>query len=141
MPPNPPSPPYVGPYKVLQRKEKSFQLQVRNAKDWVSIDRLKPAYLLPDDQPDIQFSRAGRPLRGRHLSLGGVMYRQPVSTSSCHYKYCHVASILCFDYHLFIYSIVCKLHSFISLFYPLHYHVYCYQLSLARFLILYFNHV
>ena len=72
MPPNRPSPPpYVGPYKVLQRKEKSFQLQIRNAKDWVSIDRLKPAYLLPDDQPDIQFSRAGRPLRGRHLSLGG----------------------------------------------------------------------
>ena len=65
------TPPYVGPYKVLQRKEKSFQLQIRNAKDWVSIDRLKPAYLLPDDQPDIQFSRAGRPLRGRHLSLGG----------------------------------------------------------------------
>ena len=59
------TPPYTGPYKVLQRKPKAFQLQIRNATDWVSIDRLKPAYLLDDDQPQIRFSRAGRPLRGR----------------------------------------------------------------------------
>ena len=56
--------PYVGPFKVLQRKEKTFQLQIRNTLDWVSIDRLKPAYLLPDDVPDLKFSCAGRPLRG-----------------------------------------------------------------------------
>ena len=56
------TPPYTGPYKVLQRKPKAFQLQIRNSTDWVSIDRLKPAYLLNDDQPQIQFSRAGRPL-------------------------------------------------------------------------------
>lgn len=60
------TPPYTGPYKVIQRKAKAFQLQIRNAMDWVSIDRLKPAYLLGDDPPPIQFSRAGRPLaRGR----------------------------------------------------------------------------
>ena len=69
------TPPYVGPFKVLQRKEKTFQLQIRNTLDWVSIDRLKPAYLLSDDVPDLKFSRAGRPLRGRDLSLGGAMYR------------------------------------------------------------------
>ena len=61
------TPPYVGPYKVLQRKEKAFLLQIRNSSDWVSIDRLKPAYLQPNDVPDLNFSRAGRPLRGRHL--------------------------------------------------------------------------
>ena len=65
------TPPYVGPYKVLQRKEKSFQLQIKNKLEWVSIDRLKPAYLPPDDIPDLKFSRAGRPLRGRDLSFGG----------------------------------------------------------------------
>ena len=60
------TPPYTGPYKVLQRKQKAFQLKIRNSTDWVSIDRLKPAYLLKEDQPPIQFSRAGRPLvRGR----------------------------------------------------------------------------
>ena len=65
------TPPYIGPYKVLQRRKKSFQLQIRNSTDWVSIDRLKPAYLLDNDQPPVTFSRAGRPLRGRQLSQGG----------------------------------------------------------------------
>ena len=65
------TPPYTGPYKVLARREKSFQLQIRNSTDWVSIDRLKPAYLLDNDQPQVTFSRAGRPLRGRRLSQGG----------------------------------------------------------------------
>ena len=68
---SPLTPPYTGPYKVLQRKDKSFKLQIRNSIDWISIDRLKPAYLLQDDQPDVTFSRAGRPLRGRHLPQGG----------------------------------------------------------------------
>lgn len=65
------TPPYTGPYKVLQRTEKSFKIQIRNSEDWISIDRLKPAYLLQHDQPDLSFSRAGRPLRGRHLPQGG----------------------------------------------------------------------
>ena len=65
------TPPYTGPYKVIQRRQKSFQLQIRNSADWVSIDRLKPAYLIDNDQPPVTFSRAGRPLRGRHLLQGG----------------------------------------------------------------------
>ena len=65
------TPPYTGPYKVLQRREKSYQLQIRNSKDWVSIDRLKPAYLLDNEHPPVSFSRAGRPLRGRQPPLEG----------------------------------------------------------------------
>lgn len=57
------SPPYSGPYKVLQRRPKAFKLDLKNKHDWISIDRLKPAYLLEDDQPTIKLSRAGRPLR------------------------------------------------------------------------------
>ena len=64
------TPPYTGPYKVLQREEKSYKLQIRNSTGWISIDRLKPAYLLQDDQPAITFSRAGRPLLGCHLPQG-----------------------------------------------------------------------
>ena len=64
------TPPYTGPYKVIQRRDKSFQLQIRNKTDWISIDRLKPAYLI-GDQPSITFSKAGRPLRGRQFSPGG----------------------------------------------------------------------
>ena len=65
------TPPYTGPYLVHSRKDKAFQLKIRNALEWISIDRLKPAYLLDDDHPDISFSRSGRPLRGRQLAQGG----------------------------------------------------------------------
>ncbi|BHF65440.1 hypothetical protein SprV_0200845000 [Sparganum proliferum] len=38
-------PPYDGPYKVVQRKDKFYVLQKVDKNDTVSIDRLKPAYL------------------------------------------------------------------------------------------------
>lgn len=38
--------PYSGPYKVLSRTEKFFQLDINGKKETISIDRLKPAYLL-----------------------------------------------------------------------------------------------
>nr|VZH99086.1 unnamed protein product [Spirometra erinaceieuropaei] len=38
-------PPYDGPYKVVQRKDKFYVLQKADKTDAVSIDRLKPAYL------------------------------------------------------------------------------------------------
>ena len=56
------SPPYSGPYEVIERKKKAFLLRVKGADDWISVDRLKPAYLQDDDPPPVQFSRAGRPL-------------------------------------------------------------------------------
>lgn len=63
------TPPYTGPYEVIARKEKTFLLRIKGADDWVSIDRLKPAYLQDDDPPPVQLSRAGRPLSRapRHL--------------------------------------------------------------------------
>ena len=65
------TPPYQGPFKILQRKAKTLLLQMKGAPDWVSIDRVKPAYLQPDDSPPVRFSRAGRPLVS---SKGGVLY-------------------------------------------------------------------
>ena len=56
------TPPYTGPYLILQRKPKTLLLQLKNSKDWVSIDRIKPAFLPADDPPPVRFSRAGRPL-------------------------------------------------------------------------------
>nr|VZH93637.1 unnamed protein product [Spirometra erinaceieuropaei] len=38
-------PPYDGPYKVVQRKDKFYVLQKADKTDTVSIDRLRPAYL------------------------------------------------------------------------------------------------
>jgi cleavage and polyadenylation specificity factor subunit 1 len=39
-------PPYKGPYAVVLRREKSYQLEIDGRLDWVAIDRLKPAYTL-----------------------------------------------------------------------------------------------
>ena len=61
------SPPYSGPYKVIQRRPKAFKLDLLNKHDWVSIDRLKPAYLLEDDKPTVKLSRAGRPFRKKQV--------------------------------------------------------------------------
>ena len=65
------SPPYTGPYKVIRRRPKAFLLDIRGATDWVSIDRLKVAYLQDNDPPPIRLSRAGSPLVS---SKGGALY-------------------------------------------------------------------
>lgn len=41
--------PYTGPYEVLSRTEKVFTLLMRGGRVPVTIDRLKPAYMLNDD--------------------------------------------------------------------------------------------
>lgn len=67
------TPAYSGPYEVIERKEKTFLLRIRGTDDWVSVDRLKPAYLQDDDLPPVRPSRAGRPLSRptRYLAGGG----------------------------------------------------------------------
>lgn len=70
--------PYEGPFKVLRRNKKNFFLQWDNRKVAVTIDRVKPAFLLaphledsgapPLSQPAPElekFSRAGRRIRFR----------------------------------------------------------------------------
>lgn len=47
-------PPYEGPYKVLDRNDKVFLLQLPNRQSRISIDRLKPAYLLNSDSSMIK---------------------------------------------------------------------------------------
>lgn len=54
-------PPYDGPYKVLKRGTRTFVLDIRGKSTTVSIDRLKPAYLLADEQPSLTTQEATRP--------------------------------------------------------------------------------
>ncbi|KAL4101319.1 hypothetical protein QTP88_021339 [Uroleucon formosanum] len=42
-------PRYEGPYAVLQRREKDYKLQLDHRTAWISVDRLKPAFVLRDD--------------------------------------------------------------------------------------------
>ena len=44
-------PPYNGPYRVVERKDKFFVLDIHGHKDTVSLDRLKPAYLDLETEP------------------------------------------------------------------------------------------
>ncbi|GBN83549.1 hypothetical protein AVEN_153947-1 [Araneus ventricosus] len=39
--------PYTGPHKVLTRTEKNFIIELNGRTSTVSIDRVKPAYLIP----------------------------------------------------------------------------------------------
>lgn len=44
-------PPYTGPHEVLERGDKVFKLMLKGRVVTVSIDRLKPAYILTDSTP------------------------------------------------------------------------------------------
>ena len=42
-------PPYDGPYQVIQRREKTFTIRVKDKSVKVSVDRLKPAFVVSED--------------------------------------------------------------------------------------------
>lgn len=44
------TPPYDGPYKVIDRKTKLFKIEVKGKEVKVTIDRLKPAFITPSDE-------------------------------------------------------------------------------------------
>ena len=46
--------PYVGPYRVLHRGDKTYTIEVQGAAKTVSIYRLKPAYVLHVDTESLQ---------------------------------------------------------------------------------------
>ncbi|XP_023320310.1 uncharacterized protein LOC111695285 [Eurytemora carolleeae] len=56
------APLYEGPYKVLSRSLKTFQLQVGKRVEVVSVQRLKPAFTAEDEAP-VEPPRRGRPPR------------------------------------------------------------------------------
>ncbi|GFX93550.1 hypothetical protein TNCV_1094901 [Trichonephila clavipes] len=44
-------PPHSGPYRILQRIGKVFALRIGTKEVRVSVDRIKPAYVLANDPP------------------------------------------------------------------------------------------
>jgi hypothetical protein len=55
--------PYKGPYKVLDRANKYFKLQLQNRIDTVNIDRLKPAFLEQDIVENLTIRNTSVPLQ------------------------------------------------------------------------------
>ncbi|GBN35002.1 hypothetical protein AVEN_183821-1 [Araneus ventricosus] len=49
--------PYQGPFKVVSRNDKFFKMSINKRQSTISIDRLKPAYVLPDISSEIVFSK------------------------------------------------------------------------------------
>lgn len=45
------TPTYNGPYRVISRQNKVFKIQLTNRQVNISIDRLKPAYLMQETEP------------------------------------------------------------------------------------------
>ena len=58
------SPPYRGPYRIVQRSDKAYLLDIHGKQDWVTLDRLKPAYVEPMDY--VTHTRTGRQSRPPH---------------------------------------------------------------------------
>lgn len=50
-------PPYTGPYEVVSRDEKTITIHIQGKEVKVSMDRVKPAYILADDAKDQGSSR------------------------------------------------------------------------------------
>ena len=59
------TPPYGGPYKVVNRTDKTFTIDVDCHQSVVSIDRVKPAYILKDE-PNLQI-RPSKKVSFSHL--------------------------------------------------------------------------
>ena len=70
--------PYTGPFRVITRHEKYFEIDMNGKKDTVSVDRLKPAFIEEttdsavvcygprvEKQTEISPSRATQPLKNR----------------------------------------------------------------------------
>ncbi|KAJ2937341.1 hypothetical protein O0L34_g19224 [Tuta absoluta] len=50
-------PPYDGPYEVIQRYEKSYKIQLPSRTTIISMDRLKPVYIINDEIPTTNCSQ------------------------------------------------------------------------------------
>ena len=44
--------PYRGPYRVVRREDKAYLLAIHGREDWITVDRLKPAFLMNDEEEE-----------------------------------------------------------------------------------------
>lgn len=68
-------PPYTGPYPVLERGDKIYKLLIKGKEVTVSIDRLKPAYILADPST---ISDSSEPVS----DIQPIIHQEPTSLNS-----------------------------------------------------------
>jgi len=78
---SPLQPRYEGPYAVLERRDKDFKLQLGSRTSWISVDRLKPAFILRDD-PLIDHSYAMQSIELHSTSKIFVQFSPPPGGSN-----------------------------------------------------------
>ena len=70
--------PYDGPFKVVERGAKAFRLDLGTRQDYVSIDRLKPAFIDPSQPfPQPAIRPRGRPRQVPDASVPAVLNTWP----------------------------------------------------------------
>ncbi|KAG8181039.1 hypothetical protein JTE90_024785 [Oedothorax gibbosus] len=72
-------PPYDGPFKVLDRTDKTFTLDINTKRSVINIDRLKPAFIIAEDMDVSRSSATSSALKTPNLPspVPGVSPRSP----------------------------------------------------------------
>lgn len=71
--------PYEGPYRVIKPGQKTFRLDMGGREEAVSIDRLKPAHINPEDTAMAQPKRRGRPPKHINTSPAAGQDDSPIT--------------------------------------------------------------
>jgi hypothetical protein len=104
-------PPYDEPYEIVSRHEKFFTIVRHGKRVVVSIDRLKPAFILADDTEDAPAHRLPRlrqatrhnPYTLRRPALGPTAVRVRVIYTNISTKKSELETDICFMQHTRIY--------------------------------------
>ena len=71
------SPHYRGPHHIVQLSDKAYLLNIYGKQDWVTLDKLKPAYVEQMDY--VTLTRAGRPSRPPERLGLSILYGEACS--------------------------------------------------------------
>ena len=80
--------PYNGPFKVLERTDKYFTLDLNGWKDKVSLDCLKPAYLEPDSESSLMTDSSPLPQPKSSTPFSSPATTAPTRTT-CSVRHVH----------------------------------------------------
>lgn len=100
------TPPYTGPHKVITRNDKTFVLEINGKNITVSIDRIKPAFILCDSpapipivQPD-STEELNAQIKQPVITRSGRHVHFPQKTHHCNIMSCFILCNFCMNFIL-----------------------------------------